>query len=1047
MTQQAPIDDATRAQIGAADPSGSVWLAANAGSGKTRVLTNRVAWLLLEGTPPENILCLTYTKAAAGEMQNRLFDQLGKWTMMADVDLRADLATLGVKPGRVASEQLERARTLFARAIETPGGLKIQTIHAFCASLLRRFPLEAGVPPDFREMDDVAKARLLSDVLDEMAVGPDAALVDGIARYLTDMDPTQFLQSVVASWPDDSQALPPEDLRRALGMGPESAQDIRASVTGSKMLDQIGTFADAAAPAPGKTLANIREKLAQVPLADAEDRLPLLRDVFLTQEDEPRKTTRWPKEVKDGAHGPLVETFDDLAEQVRDAVARLHAFGSLHRAQALHAFAPVFTRAVATRKAERALLDFDDQIQRARRLLTRADMAQWVLFKLDGGVDHILVDEAQDTSPAQWDVIEALVAEFAAGQGARPDVNRTLFVVGDLKQSIYSFQGADPRAFSRMRDRFRALLSPPGLTDLRDHQMRHSFRSSPVILALVDRVFNQGGGVGDAPQHLAFKSDMPGRVDLWTPIETEKPDHSDRKWFDPVDRPAANDAGLRLAENIAQAVHDMLHDGTMIPQKDGRRPLRPDDILILFQRRSDLFHQTIRACKSKGLDLAGADRLKLLEDMAVKDLLAVLRFIAVPEDDLTLATVLRSPLADTDEDGLFRLAHDRGEARLWSVLRNADSDPVAVEMLADVLKVADVLRPYELLQRVLIKHDGRRRLTGRLGPESAEAIEALLDQALIYEQTETPSLQGFLGWLDAAEVEVKREGGKGSIRVMTVHGSKGLEAPVVILPDTAKRPVKSLTGVQVMPDGTAIWMPTKAEYAPALIDLNEAATEAQQAERDRLLYVALTRAESWLIICAAGPVGEAPEESWYARVKAAVEGHGTAISDGVTRIEFGDWSTGGVGEDGSDVPDPNVPDWLETVVAAPSVGVKPIAPSALPGAKTLPGDQGDGAPEAMARGTAIHALLEHLPTLPRDDWDRVATAILSGLGLSDTSVLTEARAVLDAPHLADVFGDASLSEVPFVLPHQEGTPAISGTFDRVLVTENRVRIIDFKSNQ
>ncbi|GIT92558.1 double-strand break repair helicase AddA [Jannaschia pagri] len=1029
-------DEATSAQIGAADPSGSVWLAANAGSGKTRVLTDRVAWLLLEGTPPERILCLTYTKAAAGEMQNRLFKRLGEWAMMPDPELRAQLRRLGVPTGRISSERLRHARTLFARAIETPGGLKIQTIHAFCASLLRRFPLEAGVSPAFSEMDDTASARLQQEVLDQMAEGPDAPLVDAMAARLRDGEPQAFLAAVARAWPLGTAPLDEAALRDRLGIGEDTEDSLRDDVTGPDMLDLIESFLGDAETAPGKTLDKLRTNLRQALLADRDTRFDLLRDICLTGTGERRKIGNWPKAVKEGEHGPLVELFTLMIDRVEDATTRIAALTSLDYAQALHAFAPAFVTRLEEAKAARGWLTFDDQIARARHLLSTSDMAQWVLFKLDGGLDHILVDEAQDTAPAQWDVIAALAAEFGAGEGARADVTRTLFVVGDRKQSIYSFQGADPDAFDRMRAVFARTL-PQEAAALRDHALLYSFRSSPVILDLVDAVFAEGGGAGPAPEHKAFKTQMPGRVDLWAPIPQDKQD-IERTWSDPVDMPAANDAEVVLATRIARSIRHMIDAGT--PIGPDRRPVAEGDILILLQRRRALFHHIIRACKAEGLNLEGADRLSLSDDMAVQDLIALLTWAATPDDDLSLATVLRSPLGGLDEAALFDLSYGRKGRPLWSVLRDSDHDTA---MLDDVLRISDILRPYEILQRILIRHTGRRRLLARLGPEREEAIDALLGQALAYEGLEVPSLVGFLGWLASADVDLKRQAGRGSIRVMSVHGSKGLEAPVVILPETQVRKPKGLGGVQRLEDGTPVWMPAKGGWSPVLTDLADRAATAQAEERDRLLYVALTRAESWLIVCAAGDVGTEPGDSWWQQVNAGFHRLGAPPApeaDQDRRIERGDWSPTTLADTASQITAPVPPEWLSQPVETPPALPRPLTPSTLPGAKALPGE-GQDPDTAMERGTAIHALLEHLPRSPRTRWSAIAEA----LGAT-SEMLAEATKVLGTAALDVVFAPDTLAEVPFALPATPSRPAVSGVMDRVIVTQTEITVIDIKTN-
>jgi ATP-dependent helicase/nuclease subunit A len=1062
-------DDATRAQIGAADPGGSVWLAANAGSGKTRVLTNRVAWLLLEGSPPERILCLTFTRAAAGEMQNRLFATLGRWALAPDGDLRRALRELGVPPGRVDAEGLRRARTLFAQAIETPGGLKIQTIHAFCAALLRRFPLEAGVSPAFAEMDETAAAKLHVEIFDRLAER-EPAMVAGIARHLSDADPVELLAAVAKRREGFGAGRDEAALRRALEIGPADCEaSLREGCIDAEHLDLLARFGELCGEVSGKTAADLGAAAAQVVLAAPGDRLELLTPVLLTKQGEVR-SPRWPAVVKAGGHPELLDAFARLAARLRDTRARIAALGALEHALALHAFAPRFCEELAAAKEARGWLDYDDLISRARHLLRRSDLAQWVLWKLDGGIDHILVDEAQDTSRAQWSIVEALAGEFGAGEGAR-DVRRTLFVVGDRKQSIYGFQGADPEAFQEMRARFEAMLgaAPEAGPPLRDHALLHSFRSAPAILRAVDATFAATGrGAGPAPAHIAF-AEKPGRVDLWPVIRKSEDGPPPRDWRDPVDRPGRDAPEVVMAGRIARQVRAMLDGRAPVTVREGaapvRRAMRPEDVLILFQRRGPLFYETIRACKAEGLDLAGADRLRLLDDLAVRDLCAALAWSALPEDCLSLAALLRSPLCGLSEDALFRLAHGR-TGSLWRALRESGEHDATVGMLGDLLKVSDYLRPYEMLKRILVRHDGRRRLVGRLGVECAEAIDGLLHQALAYEALEVPSLDGFLGWLAAKAPELKRESFRGAIRVMTVHGAKGLEAPVVILPETMVRDVRLPDRVQCLPCGTPVWMPPKAQWSPALQALAAERERADREERDRLLYVAMTRAECWLIAGAAGKEGQAPEDSWWRAIEAgllacgaqplALPPAGADPGGEGLRLEEGDWSPvePETGPAAAASAPGALPGWARGREApAPATPPPPRSPSELGGAKILPGEHLDALEReaALRRGSHVHLLLERLPALPPARWEAAAPLLLEEVeplhpGDDPEDALEEARAVLDSPDLAPLFGAGTLAEVPFSLPAADGAPAFSGVIDRLVVGDGEVLVVDYKTN-
>ena len=895
-----PRNDATERQVQAARPDASTWLAANAGSGKTRVLTDRVARLLLGGVQPQHILCLTYTKAAASEMQNRLFKRLGEWAMLGDDDLIAQLVDLGIE-GTIDPASLAQARTLFARAIETPGGLKIQTIHSFCASLLRRFPLEAGVSPQFTEMEDRAAALLREEIVEDFADGPQSALVDDIARFVTDAGFDALTAAITNKRSLFSQTLDWPGLLDRFGLPAGFDEDVLlSSVFLGGEVDLIQSMLSALTESGGNN-AKSAAKLAQFNTAQMGS-LPILEDVLLTgksaKEPFTAKINSFPtKALREGALADRMPQLESLMQRVEDAREKRLALVAAQKSHVLHRFAAAFLPEYERRKQLRGWLDFDDLILRARQVLNDPAVAEWVLYRLDGGIDHILVDEAQDTSPDQWDVVEKLAQEFTSGEGARSGVERTIFVVGDKKQSIYSFQGADPQAFDQMREQFGRKLQESG-SKLWDSTLEFSFRSSSAILSLVDILFENHASAGfhKNAQHRAFKADLPGRVDLWPVIEKTE-DEEGGDWTDPVDRPGARHHTVLLADKIARSIKDMIDKGETIPD-DGapgqfvRRKVQPGDFLILVQRRSDLFAEIIRACKSAGLPIAGADRLKVGAELAVKDLAALLSFLATPEDSLSLATVLKSPLFGWSEQALFDLAHRRTDTYLWTTLRNrTDEYPETLTVLNDLRGQIDFLRPYDLIERILTRHEGRKKLLGRLGAEAEDGINALLSQALAYERTDVPSLTGFLIWMQTDDLEIKRQmtGLGNMIRVMTVHGSKGLEAPIVILPDTGKRQPPRDAEIMVA-DRVPLWK-VPADASPSLIaKAREEARSREENERLRLLYVALTRAEKWLIVAAAGDVGT-DGASWYQLVQAAMTQAGATRVEGAEtlRLAHGDW--------------------------------------------------------------------------------------------------------------------------------------------------------------
>ncbi len=1014
--------EATKAQIAAAWPARSAWVSANAGSGKTRVLTNRVARLLLGGTAPGRILCLTFTKAAAAEMQNRLFKQLGEWAMMPDIPLREALAELG--EDNLPDSQLLHARSLFARALETPGGLKIQTIHAFCESLLHRFPLEAQVSPDFELLDERGAKALRAEVLDEMALEAPEDFAEFIAKA---GEPEGFLHDILKHQELFEHGFFEAEAAAALGAEPEISEDmLLARVLEGVSDSEINALVGAMMRNDKGHDPKAAQALIDYKKAPASSALSMLEAVFLTS-GNPRKTKSFPNRKTKDAFAGAFDLVSQFIERVYAARQSRLALVALEKARVLNGFAAGFLVRYNAHKSARAVLEFEDLIRKADALLRDSDMAQWVLYRLDGGIDHILVDEAQDTSPLQWDIVKALAEEIYAAEGDAP---RTVFVVGDEKQSIFSFQGADPHEFAEVKallhERLEAVRTP-----MYEGALQCSFRSAPPILSLVDQVFSGDarGGVAGEISHIAVDDALPGRVELW-PFYEKEPAEEMLPWDAPVDALPPGDPVLLLAEDVAARVAEIIKTKVVLPGK--KRPVQAGDFLILVQARGELFKALLKELKAAGVPVAGADRLKVAEELAVKDLLALLQFAANPRDDLALACALRSPLCGVSEAGLFSLAHGR-KGSLWRAVRPN-------EMLSDILKNTDFERPFELLERILIHHKGREKLLARLGPEAEEGVDELLRQALEYERGEAPSLTGFLNWVKADDLTVKRQFNNEDnlLRIMTVHGAKGLEAPIVILPQTVKKPNNQGKAVLALESGLAACGAAVAELPEVLAEARRAETALQTEEKMRLLYVALTRAESWLIMAGSGDRKKVPE-NWYDPVEAALKALGAAL-DGAGRLVLeNNWAL----EKGEAVQTAqaavSLPDWLDT--PAPGVIKPPRAksPSDLGGEHTVAGAAAET--DALTRGAQIHTLLEHLAEVPEGARQAKARAMI---GTPLAGVIEEALAVLQAPDLAAVFAADTLREVPVSATLPE-IGLVSGRIDALIIGDT-VLAVDFKSN-
>jgi ATP-dependent helicase/nuclease subunit A len=1071
-----------RQQRAAANPGASSWLAANAGSGKTHVLAQRVINLLLEGVEPEKILCITFTKAAAANMAKRVFDTLAAWTTYDDATLGKVIhEQLGELPG---AARLALARRLFARALETPGGLKVQTIHAFCAQLLHQFPFEANVAARFTVLDDAEQTQLLErltlGVLLDGAKDPDGPLGRALATAMTAAADQTFRDVVrdaigrrdgLARWVIDAggvgQAI--AALAAALGLKPgESRESIEQEFfAGSEIPPQQWTAIAAGLALGGKTDAEQARRFSLLASLPLPDRVQTYLDIFCNTTDRKPRRTVASKSVKDAQ---LVSRLN--AEQVRVCALldRLRAAICRDRSAALLTVAYEVLRRYGNEKARRGLLDYEDLIDKALALLGSVDAA-WVHYKLDLGINHLLIDEAQDTSSKQWEIVRKLVAEFTAGAGAR-EVCRTIFAVGDEKQSIYSFQNAAPKEFAAMRRYFERAHAASGLAFL-PGRLEHSFRSGASILGAVDLVFaNIAGSVtsdGDGfPPHIALPDAPPGSVEIWEPIEPdERPEIEG--WDAPFDTVSETSPRIKLAQRIALTVRRLVDAGE--PVGIDRHAARFGDVLILVRQRGELFEAIIRALKNESVDVAGADRLVLTEHIAVMDLIVLAEALLLPEDDLALATVLRSPLFGFSDADLFALAWNRGRVSLRAALaRKRDesrSFADAEARLHDLTQQARSKTPFAFYAELLGARGARQRFLARLGHEANDALDEFLNLALDYERRETPSLQGFLAWLRQARAEVKRdmEIARDEVRVMTVHGAKGLEAPIVILADTMTPPAGPRhPRLLTIGGGATIWAGRKADDAPAVAAARQDALAEAEHEYRRLLYVAMTRAADRLIVCGAEGERTRPAGCWYDLIRTPLEPFLVKESDGketVLRYRKADIAPAPTAP-GPAPPQlaPHIlPAWLREAAPPEAPRAAPLSPSSAfdeeIGRAAVPGATAIDRQHALDRGRIVHRLLQSLPDIPPARRTEAAERYLSGPAAKRFSVeersamAQQVFAILEAKEFAEIFAAGSRAEVPIVgrIPRDGRAPLdVSGQVDRLAVAEGAVLIADYKTD-
>ena len=1068
-------------QVKASDPRASIWVSANAGSGKTHVLTQRVIRLLLGGVAPSKILCLTFTKAAAAQMATRVFKTLSEWTALDDNQLRAAILETGA-PAPTPGDML-LGRRLFTRTVETPGGLKIQTIHAFCERLLHLFPFEANVPARFEVADERRTQEMLS--LAKRAVIAEAHLSAGALNaallLVADLAGGAGIDALIAT---------AMRLRAPVARAPRDLQPTLADVLGAGDLRTVDAvrramIEDGIAPArwpeiarvlelgtanDAKQAARLRAAAAAAVRGDAAglaETVKLYMTLFFDAKNDKRPALLTKTLAR--TYAAVARELDDEQARIVALRASLKSAEAIERTEALIAIVDAVMARYGQSKIAAGLLDFDDLIGRTRTLLDRFD-ASWVLHKLDAGIDHVLVDEAQDTSEAQWRILEQLTADFATGHGGR-SLERSFFVVGDDKQSIFSFQGAAPLMFDAMRSRFERRFKA-GAKPFERVSLATSFRSVPGILGAVDKVFEesrrQDGLVQPPdiwPMHESIKSGLPGLIEIWPKLgATAAPEPED--WSIPLDMPGENDPASIVADRVALKIKALIAADSQDCVHDGRgtrkRPIRPGDILILVRTRNAFFEAVIRALKRHYVEVAGADRLDVAKHIAVMDLVAAGRTALLPADDLSLACLLKSPLFGFTDEDLVALAPGR-EGSLFEALAAspAKSHRHAHDIISRWAARASGATPFAFYVELLGRDSGRKLMEARLGPEAHDAIDEFLRLALAHEQQQAPSLATFLSEIDALESSIKRdmEGPGDAVRVMTVHAAKGLEAKIVFLPDTCAVPSVRFdpTVFDLHRDSgrapVLVWSPRKADD-PAVVGQARAAERlATMREYRRLLYVALTRAEERLYISGFYNVQKPPDETWNAMIEATF-GEAEDVpafwnaDETVKRIV-----TPGALDDSRMSRAPReqgvlrlAPDWLFRPFD------EPRRAAALRPSRAAPADARERR-DSLAYGSALHLLLQHLPPLPRAERHAAALAYLAARPdvlpkARHGRLIAEALAVIDLPSLAPLFAPNAKAEMPVLgrLTRADGGRFdIAGTIDRFAVTADCVMLADFKT--
>jgi len=1058
------IARASADQAKASDPAASVFVSANAGTGKTKLLTDRVLRLLLSGAPADAILCVTYTRAAAAEMRNRIFKRLADWAIIPAKALGEDLENMGIHTP--SQDMRRRARSLFAEILDNDDGPRVETVHSFCQSILRRFPIEAGVAPHVQLADDdeqsrlkaMARANILYHPSPELAASV-LLIAEAVSEGRADEIVNDFINRAVGLDSPDCLAQIESHFRDDLGVvSADTERDMLMARLDLIQVEKLRAVSVALQTSKSKIQIDRGAKMAVWLAQTGEGRiekLSFLADALFSA-GKPRKQLsnadiRETSPQIDAIQKQAIETIKPLLPDRAAQICR-------DRTMALYRFGMAFNQEYSRLKTQRGLLDYNDLITRTNNLLAASEAAQWVAWKLDNGIQHLLIDEAQDTSPAQWKLLRRLVDEFFDGEGASPhrastatSLPRTMFAVGDFKQSIYSFQGADPLVMNQNRSelsgRAKAIQA-----DFRDVPLSVSFRSASPILDLVNKTIPDLGGIDDFTTHEMARSGAGGFVELW-PVVKGNDDFG---------------AEMLAATQLARRVKSWIGK-RHLPSGD---LVGAGDILILLRKRGRFFELLLSALQIANVQVAGADRMQLAEQIEIQDLLALGDVMHLADDDLQLAAVLKSPLFGMSEDQLYDLAYNRGKASLMSRLmahRGADG---ALGKMADQLARWQSRAEYEsvfgFFSFVLVD-GGRQKFRDRLGRAVDESLDHFLNLAQNFALGGGVSLLEFLTAIRSSGGEVKRDmdaSGTDEVRIMTIHGAKGLEAPIVILPDMLASRGKSEPVLPAADGSVHYWLPPSDLARPAFVDeARQAATTLRTEEDNRLLYVAMTRARDGLVIGGwEKPNGvRRLDGSDYALLSAAIKATKTAIENEDGTVSITAEQTAKI--DDKREKEPKLPpkkpvddaaDWLFRPAPMDDKSGRPIRPS-QPGLDHDPQSLAAGVAKqnaqsrqiGLAYGKLAHRLLEQLPAtdaaVRRDRAVQIAGQSRDVPDAMAASLIDKLLTLIDLPAFAPLFSKDALVEVP--INGRLNGIGIAGQIDRLFIDDKRIILADFKTGQ
>lgn len=1074
--------------LDAINPSVCATVSASAGTGKTWLLVSRLIRLLLNGARPEGILAVTFTRKAAAEMQVRLNNRLREMAECSPQELDLYLTEIG---SPLDNSTIQQAHTLYETLLTCPVTIKATTFHAFCQDILQRFPLEAGIPPGFEllESSNEFQQAAWDALCSEAGRHPDneqAKAIETLFDACGGLDNTQTALNDFINHRSDWWAFTEGEnhalsfaidiLAAQLKISPdENPQMVFFSEPTLLALEEFcGLLQKHANPTNQKHLASL--SIARDPEKDYKNRFQSTCTAFLTQKGEPLSRKESKVQAKSmGEPGQLrfLKLHQQICEEIFIAQNKISAQLTLQRSTAWYQAGVNLLTHYQRLKAEQRVLDFSDLEWQAYRLLNHSDNVHWIQYKLDQRIDHLLIDEFQDTNPTQWRLILPLLQELAAAEDER---GRTVFLVGDNKQSIYRFRRADPELFGTAQ----AWLNNNLNTVTRP--LDTSWRSAQAIISLVNGLFGNGTlnkQLRDFTPHQTHHKNLWGQVELLPlvkPTEEAEPEPLDGL-RNPLKTPRKLHSDQRHFEEgqmIAQRILDLMKNKTPIGAEAEARAIRYSDIMILIRHRThaDAYEQALR---ESGIPYNSANRGTLLESQEARDLVDLLHLLIAPYNNIALAGLLRSPLFDCSDNELITLGKLSGTHWIERLREYAGSfteqgtteNPLhrAHSLLTEWRTLVDTLPVHDLLDRIFYQGDVLKRYQAAYPVHLQHRVVAnltrFIELALEVDSGRYPTIGHFVARLRALRKQEQDAPNEGTstqldarVSIMTIHGAKGLESPVVFLADSANTS-QGKKAYRAVVDWPATAQRPECFFLAGKKDSHDKFTRtildkhaiSEERENANLFYVAVTRARQYLIISGSQP-SRSEQLGWYGEAQSCLHDF-LPEQDGVPGITSG-IKPAAVTNLSPPVQAPPVIDpRLSQPVRAESTQVS-IAPSqtthspdGLPQTSVVESDQ-------QTRGIVIHRMLELL--CKREPEETLMQRVASEYNLAtDTHELAdwyyEAELVFLHPGFSHIFSQENFqqdfNEVPVHFRHNSRN--VHGIIDRVVVTAHEALVVDYKT--